>query len=332
MTYLVTGCAGFIGFHLVKHLLIHGENVVGIDNINDYYDIKLKYARLDILKKEKNFSFYKTELSDFSNLLTLFEKHQPVIVYHLAAQAGVRYSLTNPNAYVTSNLVSFVNILECCKKFPPKHFIFASSSSVYGANIKVPFIETDPADHPVSLYAATKRSNELIAHSYSHLNNLPTTGLRLFTVYGPWGRPDMAPILFAKAISEGKKIDVFNFGDLKRDFTFIDDIIDGLYKVSVAIPQKLNTSLTPADSHVAPFRVFNMGNNNPIQLMTFINLIEEYLNKKAVLNLLPMQPGDVFSTFADTNSIKSIIGYSSQTTVEVGLKKFIDWFKSYYNY
>ena len=309
MKYLITGAAGFIGFHLSKRLLEHGNSVVGIDNLNDYYDVNLKKFRLNELKGDLNFTFHRLDLVDRKGIEKLFTENKFDYVVNLAAQAGVRYSLTNPRAYIDSNIVGFLNILEGCRHSDIKHLVFASSSSVYGANTKMPFSVHQNVDHPISLYAATKKSNELMAHSYSSLYKLPCTGLRFFTVYGPLGRPDMAPFLFTSAILENRPIDVFNKGKMKRDFTYIDDIVEGVVRVTVNIPV-LDTGWNsdkpdPATSY-APYRLYNIGNNNPIELMQFIEVLEDCLGKKAEKNLLPMQPGDVHETCADVDDLINI--------------------------
>jgi len=330
---LVTGAAGFIGFHLSKKLSSLGYNVVGIDNLNDYYDVTLKKSRLSILEKIKGFTFYQIDLIDHDGLNKVF-KTQPVdFVVNLAAQAGVRYSLTNPHAYLQSNLHGFLNILEVCRHHAVKHLIYASSSSVYGANKKMPFSVHHNVDHPISLYAATKKSNELMAHTYSALFNLPTTGLRFFTVYGPYGRPDMALFLFTKAILEGKPIDVFNNGKMRRDFTYVDDIVESIARLTPSIPTP-NTDWNgmqpdPATSF-APYRIFNIGNNQPVELMRFIEVIEEKLGKKAVKNLLPIQDGDVPETFADVEDLIQTVNFKPATSIEKGIGNFIDWYLEYY--
>ena len=327
---LVTGSAGFIGFHLAKGLLESGFDVVGIDNLNDYYDPQLKLDRLENLNafvSEKNlqdsYQFTKLDISDEYALKDLFYQHDFDIVVNLAAQAGVRYSLENPNAYIVSNLVGYANILECCRHAGIEHFIFASSSSVYGMNTKQPFSASDNTDFPISLYAATKKSNELLAHSYSHLFQLPCTGLRFFTVYGPYGRPDMAYYSFTKAIHEGRSIDVFNHGDMKRDFTYIDDIVDGILKVVQKAPGPIERASTNA---VAPFRIFNIGNNNPVPLSRFIEAIEATMSKPAVKNMLPMQSGDVPLTYADIDDLVDEYGFHPSTSIEQGISKFVEWY------
>jgi UDP-glucuronate 4-epimerase len=330
---LVTGAAGFIGMHVCERLLARGDQVVGIDNLNDYYDVSLKEARLARLTPSKNFSFLKLDIADRPGIAALFEREKPQRVAHLAAQAGVRYSLTNPHAYVDSNLVGFVNMLEGCRHNKVEHLVYASSSSVYGGNTKLPFSEHDNVDHPVSLYAATKKANELMAHTYSHLYGLPTTGLRFFTVYGPWGRPDMSPILFAKAISEGRPIDVFNHGKMQRDFTYIDDIVEGVIRVIDKLPlanagfDKSNPN--PASSW-APYRVFNIGNHQPVELMTFIGTLETALGKTAQKKFLPMQNGDVPATHADTKALRDLTGFAPTTELSEGVSRFVTWFRQYY--
>jgi UDP-glucuronate 4-epimerase len=330
---LITGSAGFIGFHLSKQLLSSEYEIIGIDNLNNYYDINLKQARLNILKKANNFKFYQLDLAHKKDLENLFKEHNFEVVINLAAQAGVRYSLTNPSAYVDSNLVGFVNLLESCRHSQIKHLIFASSSSVYGANTKIPFSTQDNVDHPISLYAATKKANELIAHSYSHLYNLPTTGLRFFTVYGPWGRPDMAYFIFTKNILENQPINVFNYGKMQRDFTYIDDIVEGIVRVIDKTPQP-NPNWTgnnpDPSSSKAPYKIYNIGNNQPVELITFIEQIEHCLGKKAIKNKLPMQPGDVPITYADIDDLFTDIGFKPSTSLEVGISKFVNWYREFY--
>ena len=328
---LVTGSAGFIGFHLTSELLKLGFQVVGIDNLNDYYDPKLKLDRLAVLnefvskhKLEEAYRFFELDISNEVTLGKLFKDHSFDIVVNLAAQAGVRYSLKNPQAYINSNLVGFSNILECCRNFKIEHLLFASSSSVYGMNIKQPFSTDDNTDYPISLYAATKKSNELLAHSYSHLFSIPCTGLRFFTVYGPYGRPDMAYYSFTKSISEGVSIDVFNSGDMLRDFTYIDDIIDGIIKLIDHKPACVSNNITNAK---APFQVLNIGNNNPVTLRRFISAIENSVGKKAVENLLPMQPGDVPVTYADIDPLASLCDFRPSTSIEDGIEKFVEWYR-----
>ena len=333
MKYLITGAAGFIGFHLSKRLLGQGNSVVGIDNLNEYYDVNLKKARLNELKDDPGFTFHKLDLVDRKGIEKLFSENNFDYVVNLAAQAGVRYSLENPHAYVDSNIVGFLNILEGCRHNDIKHLVFASSSSVYGANTMMPFSVHHNVDHPVSLYAATKKSNELMAHSYASLYKLPCTGLRFFTVYGPLGRPDMALFLFTKAILENRPIDVFNLGKMKRDFTYIDDIVEGVIRVTDKIPEQdtgwNSDNPDPATSY-APYRIYNIGNNNPIELMKFIEVLEGCLGKKAEKNLLPMQPGDVHETCADVDDLINI-GFKPSTPIEKGIKKFVEWYLSYYS-
>ena len=333
MRILLTGTAGFIGFHLAKRLLDRGDEVFGVDNLNDYYDVNLKLARLAQLEGRPGFTFQKIELADRGAVAELFRALRPQRVIHLAAQAGVRYSLQNPHAYVDSNLVAFVNILEGCRHQQVEHLTYASSSSVYGANTVMPFSVHHNVDHPVSLYAATKKANELMAHTYSHLYRLPTTGLRFFTVYGPWGRPDMSMFLFTKAILEGRPIDVFNEGRMKRDFTYIDDIIEGVVRVSdhVATPNAAWTSAHPdPGTSQAPYRIYNIGNNNPVELLYFIEVIEKCLGRKAEKRLLPMQPGDVPATYADVNDLMQDVGFKPATPIEEGVRRFVEWYQTYY--
>ena len=332
MKILVTGAVGFIGFHLSKKLILKGHTVIGIDSINNYYGTKIKYDRLKILKMEsKRFIFIKGNMSNLSFVNKVFKKYKFDQVVNLAAQAGVRYSIENPKAYLESNLIGFFNILECSKKFKIKHLIYASTSSVYGNNSKLPFAEKNHADHPIQFYAATKRANELMAHSYSSLYNLPTTGLRFFTVYGPWGRPDMALFIFTKNILEGKKINLFNFGKHIRDFTYIDDIIEPIFRLIKKPPKKDKKTLIkdPSESS-APFKVYNIGNNDPKELMDFVNAIEKKLNKKAKINFKPLQKGDVYETFADTTKLLKATKYKSKTDINTGVGKFVEWFMSYY--
>lgn len=328
---LVTGAAGFIGMHTAARLLDRGDSVVGIDNLNDYYQPQLKHDRLATLTGRDGFQFEKLALEDRDGIARLFETHQFDRVIHLAAQAGVRYSLTNPHAYVDANLVGFVNILEACRHQKVGHLTYASSSSVYGANRKIPFSVEDRVDHPVSLYAATKKANELMAHTYSHLFGLPTTGLRFFTVYGPWGRPDMAMWMFTKAILAGKPIDVFNHGKMKRDFTFVDDIVEGVIRTNDTVPQALAVSSDADDCQTAaPYRVYNIGNNQPVELMHLIETLENALGLQAQKNMLPMQPGDVPATYADIDALQRDVGFRPSTPIEVGVQKFVDWYKSYH--
>jgi UDP-glucuronate 4-epimerase len=330
---LVTGAAGFIGFYLAKRLIDSGYSVIGLDNINDYYSVDLKKDRLAQLEGFSNFSFIKMDLADRKAMEELFYSEKFDRVVHLAAQAGVRYSLENPNAYIDSNLVGFANILEGCRHNPVKHLVFASSSSVYGANKKMPFSVEDFVDNPVSLYAATKKSNELMAHAYSHLYKIPSTGLRFFTVYGPWGRPDMAYFKFTKAILAGEQIDVYNHGNMKRDFTYIDDIIEGVVRVmdKPARPKVKDKDATlELYKSSAPFAVYNIGNNKPVELGYFIQALENALGRKAKKNMLPMQPGDVPATYADIDSLTRDVGFKPDTPIEKGLQKFVEWYKEYY--
>ena len=330
---LVTGAAGFIGFHLIQKLSNLGYKVSGIDNINDYYDVNLKHARLNILKTIDGFSFNQIDLTDSNSINRLFDDNKFDYVVHLAAQAGVRYSLTNPHSYVESNLLGFLNILEPCRHNQIKHLVYASSSSVYGANKKMPFSVHHNVDHPISLYAASKKSNELMAHSYSALYNLPTTGLRFFTVYGPYGRPDMALFIFTKAIIENRPIDVYNGGRMKRDFTYVDDIVESISRLvpNVARPnsQWNGASPDPATSF-APYKIYNLGNNKPVELMRFIEVIENKLGKKAVKNLMPIQDGDVPETYADVEDLIRDVDFKPSTSIEVGVGKFVDWYLAYY--
>lgn len=330
---LITGAAGFIGFHLSQRLLARGEQVVGLDNLSAYYEVSLKKDRLSQLEDKPNFQFHKLDLSDRDSISQLFEQKQFEIVINLAAQPGVRYSLINPHAYVDSNLVGFTNILEGCRHSGIKHLVFASSSSVYGANTKIPFSVHDNVDHPISLYAATKKANELMAHTYSHLYGIPTTGLRFFTVYGPWGRPDMAPFLFTKAIIEGKPINVFNHGDMRRDFTYIDDIIEGVIRVIERTPEpNLHWSANfpdPGTSN-APYKIYNIGNNKPVELMLFIKTLEDVLGMKAQKNMLPIQPGDVPDTYANVDDLVKDVNFKPSTSIEVGLEQFVKWYRCYY--
>lgn len=328
---LVTGAAGFIGFHLSQRLLKRGDTVVGIDNLNPYYDVSLKQDRLAQLQKQAGFSFYKLDLANREEMADLFAKESLAFVVHLAAQAGVRYSLQNPHAYIDSNLVGFTNILEGCRHSDIKHLVFASSSSVYGVNKKVPFSVQDNVDCPISLYAATKKANELMAYAYSHLYRIPMTGLRFFTVYGPWGRPDMALFLFTKSILEGQPINVFNSGNMQRDFTYIDDVVEGVVRAMDSIPQPENgENNIPEKSSQVPYKLYNIGNNQPIQLLQLIEMLETYLGKKAIKNMLPMQPGDVPITYADVDDLIRDVGFKPNTPIEVGVEKFVNWYRSYY--
>jgi Nucleoside-diphosphate-sugar epimerases len=333
MKFLVTGAAGFIGYHVAERLLTAGHQVVGIDNLNDYYDVGLKTARLDRLADKPGFRFIKLDLADREGMAVLFAEHQFQRVIHLGAQAGVRYSLVNPLAYADANLIGHLNVLEGCRHNKVEHLLYASSSSVYGLNRKLPFATEDSVDHPVSLYAATKKANELMAHSYSHLYGLPTTGLRFFTVYGPWGRPDMALFKFTKAILAGESIDVYNHGEMHRDFTYIDDIAEAIVRLQAVIPQA-DPSWTveqgsPATSS-APYHVYNIGNNTPVKLMEYIRALEQALGVTARKNMLPMQPGDVMDTSADTEELYRDIGFKPETSVEEGVKRFVDWYKAFY--
>jgi UDP-glucuronate 4-epimerase len=331
---LVTGAAGFIGFHLCHRLLQDGYEVTGVDNINDYYDPQLKSDRLSQLKQNSGFRFFQTDLADGKELNRIFSETPVHAVVNLAAQAGVRYSLINPQAYVNSNLVGFVNILECCRHNKIKHLVFASSSSVYGANTRMPFSVHHNVDHPVSLYAASKKANELMAHTYSHLFGLPCTGLRFFTVYGPWGRPDMALFLFTKAILEGKPIDVFNHGKMQRDFTYIDDIVEGVIRVMKKIPTpNPNWSSDHPDpgTSYTPYKIYNIGNNSPVQLSDFISEIEKALGKTAIKNYMDIQPGDVPATYADIDDLIADAGFKPSTPLSEGIHKFISWYKAYYS-
>ena len=330
---LVTGAAGFIGFHLAKKLCETGWEVVGLDNLNNYYDVNLKKDRLNLLLSKSNFKFHKIDLVDREAIKNLFENEEVDYVVNLAAQAGVRYSIENPYSYIDSNLSGFLTILEGCRHNPVKHLIYASSSSVYGANTKMPFSVHDNVDHPVSLYAATKKANELLAHAYSNLYEIPTTGLRFFTVYGPWGRPDMALFIFTKKIAEGKPIDVYNNGKMKRDFTYIDDIVDGVIKLIPSIPKpnpNWDSDNPDSASSFKPYRLYNIGNNQPVELLRFIEVIEDKLCKKAIKNFMPIQPGDVPATYADVDNLLNVIGFKPDTSIENGIGKFIDWFKDYY--
>lgn len=330
---LVTGAAGFIGHNLSKRLLARGDEVVGLDNLNDYYDVQLKRDRLAQLQDQPGFRFVQLDLADRDGMAALFKQEQFDKVINLAAQAGVRYSLINPHSYIDSNILGFTNILEGCRHNQVKHLVYASSSSVYGANTLMPFSIHHNVDHPVSLYAASKKANELMAHTYSHLYGLPTTGLRFFTVYGPWGRPDMALFLFTKAILEGKPIDVFNHGKMKRDFTYIDDIVEGVIRVTdnIAAPNP-NWSGDAPDSATsyAPYRIYNIGNNEPVELLTFIEAIEKAIGREAIKNLMPIQPGDVPATYADVDDLMRDVGFKPATPIEKGIQNFVDWYRDYY--
>ena len=333
---LITGTAGFIGFHLAHRFLKENWDVSGIDNVNDYYDVNLKYGRLEMLGQFPAFQFHKLDLRDEAGVMDLFEQKGPFdYVVHLAAQAGVRYSIQNPRAYTQSNIDGFLNMLEACRHHPVNHLVYASSSSVYGGNKKLPFSTSDSVDHPLSLYAATKKANELMAHTYSSLYNIPTTGLRFFTVYGPWGRPDMALFLFTRAILEGKPIDVFNYGNMKRDFTYVDDIVEGIFRLVTHVPEPRkndeNLDMTDPSISFAPYRVFNIGNNNPVDLTYFIEVLEENLGMKAEKNYLPLQDGDVPATYADIDPLMEAVGFKPSTPIEKGIKAFVDWYRGYYD-
>lgn len=348
MKILITGTAGFIGFHLAQKLINEGHEIIGLDSINDYYDVNLKYGRLEysgVFKSEidynkiaqsrkyDNYSFIQLNLEDRQNLINLFENEKPEYVVNLAAQAGVRYSLENPYAYVDSNIIGFVNILECCRHYQVKHLIYASSSSVYGLNKQQPFSTEDNIDHPISLYAASKKSNELMAHTYSHLFGLPTTGLRFFTVYGPWGRPDMALFIFTKAIIENKPIKIFNYGKMRRDFTYVDDIAEGVKRIIPSPPKGNETwnGFTPdPSSSIAPYKVYNIGNNNPVELMDFVKAIESELGKEAQKELLPIQAGDVPETYADVSDLVNNFDYKPDTSIKEGIRMFIKWYKEFH--
>lgn len=333
MNFLVTGAAGFIGFHVSQRLLAAGHQVVGIDNLNDYYDVNLKHARLNLIKADPGFTFIEMDLADRDAMASLFDQQKFQRVIHLGAQAGVRYSIENPHAYADSNLTGHLNVLEGCRHHKIEHLLYASSSSVYGLNRKMPFSTEDSVDHPVSLYAATKKANELMSHTYSHLYQLPTTGLRFFTVYGPWGRPDMALFKFTRAMIAGEAIDVYNQGQMKRDFTYIDDIAEAIVRLQDVIPQQDDNwtveTGSPATSS-APYRVYNIGNSQPVTLMNYIEAIEKALGITAKKNLMPMQPGDVLETSADTEALFKAIGFKPQTGVEEGVKNFVDWYRDFY--
>jgi UDP-glucuronate 4-epimerase len=348
MKILITGTAGFIGFHLARLLNNQGHQVLGMDNINDYYDVNLKLDRLkfsgfntrEIVYNKtiqsltlENFSFVKLDLDDKNNILNIFKEFKPEVVINLAAQAGVRYSLSNPDAYIKSNIQGFLNILEACRKYPVQQLLYASSSSVYGLNKNMPFSVHNNVDHPVSLYAASKKANELMAHTYSHLFGIPSTGLRFFTVYGPWGRPDMALFIFTRAILEGKPIEVYNHGKMERDFTYVDDIVEGISKMLTIAPSA-NSSWNPQNpdpaSSLAPYRLYNIGNSKPVKLLDFISAIEKRTGKKAVMNMKPLQSGDVEKTWADTSGLKSEYDFSPKTTVQDGIDKFVEWYLEYY--
>lgn len=333
MKVLVTGTAGFIGSTLAKRLLARGDEVIGVDNLNDYYDVQIKKDRLAQLLPQPGFTDVRANIEDKAAIDRIFKEHRPQRVVNLAAQAGVRYSLINPQAYIDSNITGFLNILEGCRHFGTEHLVYASSSSVYGATTSMPFSVHNNVDHPVSLYAASKKSNELMAHTYSHLFNIPTTGLRFFTVYGPWGRPDMALFIFTKKILAGEPIDVFNYGNHRRDFTYIDDIVEGVIRtldhVAPSNPQWDGSQPDPATSK-APYRIYNIGSNSPVELLRYIEVLEECLGKKAVKNLLPLQPGDVPDTYADVDALIQDVDYKPTTTVETGIDNFVRWYRDYY--
>jgi len=334
MRFLVTGAAGFIGFHLSQNLLERGDTVIGLDNLNSYYDVSLKEARLSKLSGHKNFCFFKLNLEDRQQIADLFIRERPQRVVHLAAQAGVRHSLKDPHAYVDSNIVGFSNILEGCCHTGVEHLVYASSSSVYSANTKIPFSVHDNVDHPISLYAATKKANELMAHSYSHLYGLPTTGLRLFTVYGPWGRPDMAVFLFTKAILAGKPVRLFNFGRMERDFTYIDDVVEGITHVSDCIPKPnlaWNSDCPDPASSRAPYRLYNLGNHSPVDIITLINILERCLDRKARRELLPMQQGEMLLTYANIDDLVTDVGFKPSTSLDTGIEHFVKWYLEFYS-
>ena len=333
MKIMVTGTAGFIGNHLALRLLERGDEVIGIDNLNDYYDVNLKLSRLARIQDHSGFTEVRLDIADRAGMEAVFKTHQPQKVVNLAAQAGVRYSLQNPHAYIDSNIVGFINILEGCRHHNVEHLVYASSSSVYGANESMPFSVHDNVDHPLSLYAASKKANELMAHTYSNLYQLPTTGLRFFTVYGPWGRPDMALFLFTKAIMAGEKIDVFNYGKHRRDFTYIDDIVEGVIRTldHNAEPNPVWSGVTPdPGTSKAPWRVYNIGNQNPVELLSYIDTLERFLGKSVEKNLLPLQPGDVPDTYADVEALVNDVGYKPNTTIEEGIERFVAWYREYY--
>lgn len=332
--FLVTGAAGFIGFHVSRQLMERGDDVAGLDNLNEYYDVQLKRDRLSRLERHAEFTLHRADIADREAVSRIFQSQQYDVVIHLAAQAGVRYSLENPDVYLNSNLIGFGNVLEGCRQAAVQHLVYASSSSVYGANTKMPFSVHDNVDHPISLYAATKKANELMAHSYSHLFGLPVSGLRFFTVYGPWGRPDMALFLFTKAILEGRPIDVFNHGRMQRDFTFIDDIVEGIVRVADRIPQP-NTAWSgetpdPASSF-CPYKIYNIGNGQPVELTHLIEVLEKCLGHEAIKNFVDMQPGDVPATFADVDDLVKDVGFQPRTSIEDGVAKFVDWYRDYYD-
>ncbi len=333
MRYLVTGTAGFIGSHTAHRLLDRGDEVIGLDNVNDYYDVRLKHARMASLADRAGYRFIRMDVADTPGIADVFRSVRPDVVIHLAAQAGVRYSLTNPHAYVQSNLVGFMNILEGCRHNAVRHLVYASSSSVYGGNTRMPFSVHDNVDHPVSLYAASKKANELMAHTYSHLYRLPTTGLRFFTVYGPWGRPDMAMFLFTRAILAGEPIDVFNEGRMRRDFTYIDDIVEGVVRTADHTAEanaEWQGDMPDPGTSSAPYRIYNIGNNNPVELMHMINVLEARLGRQAEKRMLPLQPGDVPATWADVDDLTRDVGFRPATSIEDGIDRFVSWYTSYY--
>ena len=333
MKVLITGAAGFIGYHTAQALLTRGDEVIGVDNLNDYYDVALKQARLDLLASQDGFRFHKIDLADRNAMEQVFAAEQPDGVVNLAAQPGVRYSLKNPHAYIDTNIVGFLHVLEGCRHNKVKHLVFASSSSVYGANTLMPYSIHHNVDHPLSLYGASKKSNELMAHTYAHLYQLPVTGLRFFTVYGPWGRPDMSPMLFAERILSGQPIDIFNYGQHARDFTYIDDITEGVIRTLdfPARPDEEWSSLEPdPGSSSAPYRLYNIGNNQPVELMRFIEILERALGRTAIKNFLPMQPGDVHKTYADIEDLADAVGFTPNTRLEDGIGRFVDWYRTYY--
>lgn len=333
-TYLVTGAAGFIGYHVAERLATRGETVVGIDNLTPYYDVRLKHDRIEQLRRHKNFWFLQIDLADTHAVRELFRQHRFTYAIHLAAQPGVRYSLVNPHAYVNANVVGFLNVLEGCRFGSVRHLVFVSSSSVYGTNTRLPFSTHDTTDHPVSLYAATKKAGELMAHAYAHLYGVPCTGLRLFTVYGPWGRPDMVPMLFARAILEGKPIDLYNYGKHKRDFTYIDDVVEGIARIIPIIPPTDHSVIAddpdPATS-ASPYRLYNIGNHTAIEVLRLVELLEAALGRSAIMNMLPPQPGDLPETCADVDDLSRIIGFAPSTPLELGIKKFVEWYLDYYS-
>ena len=331
MRILVTGCAGFIGYHFCRRLISENFEVIGVDNLDPYYSVSLKKSRLNKLKQQKAFSHYLCDVQNKQDLESIFQKHDLKIVVHLAAQAGVRYSIENPRVYIDSNIVGFMNILESCRQLQIEHLVYASSSSVYGLNSKIPFSTQDDVNHPISLYAATKKSNELMAHSYSHLYGIPTTGLRFFTVYGPWGRPDMALFLFANKIMKGESIQVFNHGKMRRDFTYIDDIVEGTFRIMKTSPKPKPNWIGSANESSAPYRIYNIGSNQPIELLYFIEVLEKSLGKRAIKEMLPIQPGDVTETYAEMDDLISEFGFKPTTSIEEGIENFADWFQWYYS-